>query len=128
MNDPFLAFERSADGETVETVLAADFDWDALEERMREKPQEIAREIAEASAIQTLTRLLNICGEGIMSIDRVDRRASKVGVSFLCACMVIRRGQIPPETTAQLAKTLGVSQQHIRHTIGHIRRKINAGA
>lgn len=116
MNEPFVTVEDS------EPVFAIDFDWEEIE-RSEGAVRQAMRGGDVDVASETVSMLVAICGEGVHKVRRIHRRASMVGIRFLCASLIMRPGQINEKSVLDLSKTLGVSPQYIRRVITEIRAK-----
>lgn len=125
MNDPFLGFERPIDSDEVNPVLACGFDWEELDRVLEERQPSASREIANAAAADVITKLVQICGDGVSRIKRKDRKASRIGVTFICACAILRRGQIDNESITAMADAIGVSRQYMWRAMVAVRKKMN---
>ena len=117
MNEPFLTVEDS------HPVLAIDFDWEKIE-RSEGAVKQAMRGGDVDVASETVSMLVAICGEGMHKVSVVKRRASTVGIRFLCASLLMRPGQIKPKKVSELAKTLGVSEQHVYRVIAFLKRRM----
>ena len=117
MNDPFPTVEDS------HPVLAIDFDWDEIDRNEGEVRQAMRGGDVDVAS-ETVSMLVAICGEGVHKVRVVKRRASTVGIRFLCASLLMRPGQIKPKKVSELSKTLGVSEQHLYRVIALLRSRM----
>ena len=118
MSDPFLAWERNADTEESERVLATQFDWESIEG----SSEEIMGTKAEAAEL-VISEMIRLCAEGITKLDRKDQRAKTVGLRFLCFCSMYRPGQAFEPELHKIAELTGTNHKSVYKVALGLKRK-----
>lgn len=129
MTDPFLAFQRNAETDETEPVMASEFDWDELALRMErdEKPGALLAEARQEGGREMLSQIVAVCAEGVMQIRGKSTRVEVVGLRLLCAAAVLRPGQAMDRSVRTMAKATGINVSHIHRVIKQMRARIGNG-
>ena len=126
MTDPFLAFERSADGESAETVLAADFDWEDLERRLQTDPdpREVIAQARAEGNMEMLSKIVTICADGVVRIKNPKQRRDLMATRLMCIATALR--PIPANYGAVVAvmKLTGQSASAVERSLAFVRKNL----
>lgn len=124
MSKTFVAWGEDDEEGNAPRELAQGFDFEAVERGLGTVESMEAGCSRAAIESEILSRILEVCAEGLDRIDRIDRRASTVGTRFLCVAMYLRPKQCDAGSVAKLASTLGVSKHSLHRVYRHVKRRL----
>lgn len=125
MSKTFVAFGEDDEEGHARRELAQGFDYEAVDRGLGTVEAMDAGYSRASIESEVLSRILEVCAEGLDKIDRTDRRASTVGTRFLCVAMYLRPKQCDAGSVAKLAKTLGVSKHSLHRVYRHVKRRLS---